>query len=405
MWLQCIKCNSEYDLNEIIYNCKKCGDLLSVMYDWNSIISRSDDRRWRDIPLSVWKYHNFLPQIKESRRITLNEGGTTLYNCKRTGKLFGTKHLYVKNEGENPTGSFKDRGMTVAISKAVQLNMTRVVCASTGNTSSSLSAYAARAGLDATVITPSGETSLGKMVQSVIHGANIVHIDGGFDVALELVLNLIEKHSDVYLLNSINPFRVEGQKTISFEICDQLKHSPEVVVVPVGNAGNITSLWKGFLEFQKLGFIEHLPRMIGVQAEGAAPIAEAFHNDKNNIKPVTRPKTVASAIRIGSPVNWKRALMAVRESEGDLVTVSDHEILYAQNVLSKYEGIFVEPASATSVAAVKKLIDKGQLTGDEEIICITTGHGLKDPEVVSNSTVPEKSIPTNLSSLENALNL
>jgi threonine synthase len=322
------------------------------------------------------------------------------------GKHLGIKQLYVKNEGENPTGSFKDRGMTVGVTKAVELGVKSVICASTGNTSASLAAYAAKAGLQCSVLIPSGKIAYGKLAQAMIYGAKVVQVRGNFDQALDVVLKLSEKHRSIYLLNSINPFRIEGQKSLAYEICDQLnQESPDRVVVPVGNAGNISAIWKGFTEFHKLGVVKMLPRMTGIQAVGAAPIAQAIKNGSDEIVPVGKPETVATAIRIGAPVSWKKALNAIRDSHGTAETVTDAEILDAQKLLARVEGLFVEPASASSIAGLKKLAENGEIDSDERVVCVTTGHGLKDPDTAVQMSEKPLEVDAEIEAIERALGL
>jgi threonine synthase len=293
--------------------------------------------------------------------------------------------LYVKNEGENPTGSFKDRGMTVAISKAKELGKKKVLCASTGNTSASLAAYSARAGMECIVLIPKGKIAAGKMLQVTIYGAKIIQVKGDFDQALKIAIDLADRREEFYLMNSINPFRLEGQKTLAFEILDQLDRKvPDTVIMPVGNGGNISAAWKGFTEYQQLKIVRTRPRMIGIQAQKASPIARAVKRRQEKIQPVHNPQTIATAIRIGSPVNWPKVLAAIKESNGTAETVSDREILDAQRELASLEGIFVEPASAASVAGLKKLIEQRKVDRSERIVCITTGHGLKDPSVIEH---------------------
>jgi len=360
---QCINCGSKYVIDEIVYFCKKCGDLLEVKYDSGELDRAVKKSEWRIAPLAVWRYREFMPIKDSSKIVSLNEGGTGLHLCQRLGKHLGIKQLYVKNEGENPTGSFKDRGMTVGVTKAVELGVKSVICASTGNTSASLAAYAAKAGLQCSVLIPSGKIAYGKLAQAMIYGAKVIQVRGNFDQALDVVLKLSEKHRSIYLLNSINPFRIEGQKSLAYEICDQLnQESPDRVVVPVGNAGNISAIWKGFTEFHELGVVKVLPKMTGIQAVGAAPIAQAIKNGSDTIVPVGKPETLATAIRIGAPVSWKKALIAIRESSGTAETVTDTEILAAQKLLARVEGLFVEPASASSIAGLKKLVENGTLT-------------------------------------------
>ncbi|MCJ7559573.1 threonine synthase, partial [Candidatus Bathyarchaeota archaeon] len=363
-------------------------------------------REWAIAPLSVWRYRDFMPINDFSKIVSLNEGGTGLHLCQRLGKHLGIRQLYVKNEGENPTGSFKDRGMTVGVTKAVELGVKSVICASTGNTSASLAAYAAKAGLQCSVLIPSGKIAYGKLAQAMIYGAKVIQVRGNFDQALDVVLKLSEKHRSIYLLNSINPFRIEGQKSLAYEICDQLnQESPDRVVVPVGNAGNISAIWKGFTEFHKLGVVKMLPRMTGIQAVGAAPIAQAIKNGSDEIVPVGKPETVATAIRIGAPVSWKKALNAIRDSHGTAETVTDAEILDAQKLLARVEGLFVEPASASSIAGLKKLAENGEIDSDERVVCVTTGHGLKDPDTAVQMSEKPLEVDAEIEAIERALGL
>jgi threonine synthase len=338
---------------------------------------------WKYRTIGVWKYRELLPLDHDHYVVTLNEGGTGLHKCERLGKHLGLKKLYVKNEGENPTGSFKDRGMTVAVSKARELGKKRLVCASTGNTAASLAAYSARAGLDCIVIVPKGKVAKGKMLQVMMHGAMIFHVQGDFDAAMESVTQLTEKRRDFYLMNSVNPFRLEGQKTLAYEVCDQLEgKAPDALVLPVGNGGNISAIWKGFTEFHETGLTRNRPRMLGIQAERAAPIARAIKTKSEDVRPVKNPRTVATAIQIGSPVNGSKVLRAIRDSEGSAETVSDREILDAQRTLARLEGIFVEPASAASIAGLERLRESGTIDSSDLVVCVTTGHGLKDPSIV-----------------------
>src|SRR5512139_3464824 len=265
---ECINCKANYGIDEIIYFCKKCGDILEVKFDSNELAQAAKTSDWKTKPLSVWRYRPFMPIHESTKLVTLNEGGTGLHRSPRLGEELGLKNLYVKNEGENPTGSFKDRGMTVGVTKAVELGAKSVICASTGNTSASLAAYAARAGIRCAVLIPSGKIAYGKLAQAIIYGARVIQVRGNFDQALEIVLKISEKHRNIYLLNSINPFRIEGQKSLGYEICEQLDNkSPDRIIVPVGNAGNISAIWKGFTEFQALGFVKSLPKMAGIQAK------------------------------------------------------------------------------------------------------------------------------------------
>lgn len=399
MELRCLQCNETYALDEVLYTCRRCGGLLDVCYDYGVVAKELEGIDWKERPLGVWKYRELLPIIGDVEPLSLGEGGTGLHRCRRLEAELGLRNLYVKNEGENPTGSFKDRGMTVGVTKALQLGFEAVVCASTGNTASSLAAYASRAGLKCIILVPAGKVALGKLAQAVMYGAKVLFVRGNFDDALRLVRKLVEE-AKVYLLNSLNPFRLEGQKTAAFEVCEQLGwRAPDRLIIPVGNAGNITAYWKGFREFQTLGMIRGLPRMTGVQAEGAAPIVKAYNLGLSIMEPEPNPETLASAIRIGNPVNWSRALQAIRESEGIATSVTEEEILEAQKLLASREGIFVEPAAATPVAALKKLLRAGCLDAEETIVCVATGHGLKDPEIALKSCEAPLEIEADLDSL------
>lgn len=403
---ECINCGTKYDINDIVYFCRKCGDLLEVKYDFNELKEKLEKSNWRNVPLSVWRYKDFMPIQDISKIVSLNEGGTGLHSCHKLGKQLGLLQLYVKNEGENPTGSFKDRGMTVGVSKANELGAKKVICASTGNTSASLAAYAAKAGMGCTVLIPAGKIAFGKLSQAMIYGAKVLQVRGNFDQSLDMVLKLAEMHPSIYLLNSINPFRVEGQKSLGFEICDQLDgEAPDRIVVPVGNAGNISAIWKGFTEYHKLGFIKKLPKMTGIQAEGSAPIAQMIKTGSNEMVPVKAPETVATAIRIGAPVSWKKAVNAIRNSGGTAETVTDDEILAAQKLLARVEGIFVEPASASSIAGMIKLVNSGVIGKGERVVCVTTGHGLKDPDTAVKMSEKPIEVDAEMAAIERALGL
>jgi threonine synthase len=318
------------------------------------------------------RYRDYLPVSDKTPIITLNEGNTPLIKATKPKELTGVDlSIYFKFEGANPTGSFKDRGMTVAISKAVEEGSQAVICASTGNTSASAAAYAARAGILSIVLIPEGKIAMGKLAQAIIHGALVMQIEGNFDEALNLVKELIT-HLPMTLVNSINPFRIEGQKTASFEVCDQLGCVPDFHALPVGNAGNITAYWKGYKEYHSAGRSEGLPVMLGFQAAGAAPIVLGH--------PVKNPETIATAIRIGNPASWQMAVNARDESRGRIEMVTDEEIIEAYRLISSKEGIFCEPASAASLAGVRKLCNQGFFKGGETIVCTLTGHGLKDPD-------------------------
>ena len=403
---QCINCKSDYETAEMIYECPRCHDLLEIRYDYERLASEVDTRLWRSRPFSVWRYLEQIPISGKSKIVTLGEGGTGLHKSENLADDLKLNKLRIKFEGENPTGSFKDRGMTVSVSKALEVGTRIVACASTGNTSASLSAYAARAGLRCVVLIPAGKIGQGKLAQAIAHGATILEIEGNFDDALRSAIELTKRDKSIALMNSVNPFRIEGQKTLAFEICDQLDFkSPDVVVVPVGNAGNISAIWKGFEELIKLRIIEKAPRMMGIQAEGAAPIASAYKQKDSEIQIVLRPETIATAIRIGAPASWKKALRAVRDSDGAMETVSDDEILQAQKDIARREGLFVEPASASSVAGLKKLLEQDLIDKDEEIVCVATGHGLKDTQIVTRIGESPIRTKSDIESIETALAL
>lgn len=397
--LKCIECGAEYPKDELIYTCSKCDGLLDVIYDYSSI--ELDMEKLKTESPSVWKYAKLLPVEREP--VTIKEGGTPLYKCDRLAEKIGIKELYVKHEGMNPTGSFKDRGMTVGVSKALELGMKTVACASTGNTSAALAIYGAKAGIPVVVLLPAGKVALGKVAQALMHGAKVLSVRGNFDDALYLVRKLCSQEK-IYLLNSINPFRLEGQKTIGFEIADQLDFKvPDRVVLPVGNAGNITAIYKGFKEFKMFGVTDAIPKMTGIQAEGASPIVKAIKSGAENITPEMNPETIATAIRIGNPVNARKALTAIRESGGTAESVTDEEIIEAQKDLARLEGIGVEPASATSVAGLKKLVDAGIISRDETVVCITTGHLLKDAEEVIGICEPPIVVDAEIGAIRDAI--
>jgi len=315
------------------------------------------------------KYRQYLPLKDNTLAITLHEGDTPLIKLKNF-PLAEKLEIYVKYEGLNPTGSFKDRGMTLAVTKAVEDGSKAVICASTGNTSASAAAYAARAGIKCVVIIPDGKIALGKLSQALMHDAKVIEIDGNFDKALDIVRELGDKYP-ITIVNSINPYRIEGQKTGSFEIIEQLGKVPDYHAIPVGNAGNITAYWKGYTEWHKAGKIDKLPKMIGFQAAGSAPIVEGHTIEK--------PDTIATAIRIGNPASWQQAEAARDESGGAIEKVTDEEITEAQKLLAQTNGIFCEPASAASLAGVIKKNNEGYFKGGETVVCVLTGHGLKDP--------------------------
>ncbi len=340
------------------------------------------------------QYKDYLPITANTPIFTIGEGDTPLVRCDRLAKKLGCGELYFKLEGCHPTGSFKDRGMVVAVAKAMEDGSQAIICASTGNTSASAAAFAAYCGLSCIIIIPRGNISLGKLAQAIVHGAKIVAIDGNFDQALKIVLSITEKHP-VKLVNSLNPYRIEGQKTAAFEIIDVLGDAPDYLFIPVGNAGNITAYWKGFVEYYQAGKAARKPKMMGFQAEGAAPIVRGYAIEK--------PETVATAIRIGNPASWQKATAARDESGGIIDMVSDEEILSAQKLMASEAGIFGEPASAASLAGLIKLSEKGMDFSQKIIACVVTGTGLKDTETALKEAAPFLELPADLATVERAL--
>ena len=322
---------------------------------------------WRGI---IEEYRARLPATEATPLVTLQEGGTPLIRAHRLSQLTGLE-VYLKYEGANPTGSFKDRGMTLAVSKAVENGAKAIVCASTGNTSASAAAYASRAGIVCAVLIPRGKVAPGKLAQALVHGARVIELDGNFDQALEITRKL-ESSYPVTLVNSINPYRIEGQKTGAFEVCDALGRAPDLHLIPVGNAGNITSYWRGYREYRRDGVIDALPRMFGFQAQVASPLVKGH--------PVDDPRTIATAIRIGNPASWDGARSAAGDSGGGISAVRDKDILEAYRLVARDEGLFCELASAASVAGLLQLHASGALPSSGVAVCVLTGNGLKDPD-------------------------
>jgi threonine synthase len=361
----------------------------------------------------IARYHDFLPINDKTPIISLGEGDTPLIYCPQLSARLGRDcDVFVKNEGVNPTGSFKDRGMTVAVSKAMERGARALICASTGNTSASAAAYAARAGIACAVVLPGGKIASGKLLQAFAYGAKIVAIDGNFDDALRIVRELGE-HGDFAIVNSINPYRIAGQKTAAFEIVDEIGDAPNFHLLPVGNAGNITAYWAGYQEYRsgqrtcperQSNRSTKLPAMIGFQAAGAAPI---FHN-----RLIEKPETIASAIRIGNPASWKQARAVIDESHGAIDILSDEEIIAAQAWLARHEGIFVEPASAAAIAGLFKCCDSNEavysfrkISEGSRIVCTVTGHGLKDPDVIMQRMGELKPVAATVSDVQHAIGL
>ncbi|HEX9889575.1 MAG TPA: threonine synthase [Nitriliruptorales bacterium] len=354
-------------------------------------MSASGAHVWRGV---IEEYHDRMPVGDDTAIVTLREGGTPLIHSERLSELTGCE-VHLKFEGANPTGSFKDRGMTVAITKAVEAGAQAVICASTGNTSAAAAAYAAKAGLVCGVIVPKGKIALGKLAQALVHGARVLQLDGNFDQALMICQTLEEKYP-VTGVNSTNPYRIDGQRSGAWEVCDQLGRAPDVHVMPVGNAGNITAYWRGYREYHADGVIQRLPVMRGYQAAGANPIVQG--------KPVPDPQTIATAIRIGNPVSWEQAVEAAARSGGSIRDVTDREILQSYREVAR-EGVFCEMASAASVAGLKRLHASGELERGQTVVCVLTGHGLKDPDWAIAGAAQPPVIPVDVDAAAEKLDL
>lgn len=346
---------------------------------------------WRGV---IEEYRDRMPVDDDTSIVTLREGGTPLIHSEHLSELTGCE-VHLKYDGANPTGSFKDRGMTMAITKAVEAGAEAVICASTGNTSAAAAAYAGKAGLTCGVVVPAGKIAMGKLAQAFVHGAEVIQIDGNFDHALQICRTLDEKYP-VELVNSVNPFRIEGQKSGAFEVCDQLGRAPDVHVMPVGNAGNITAYWKGYREYHADGVVGDLPVMRGYQAAGAAPIVHG--------KVVEAPETIATAIRIGNPASWQWAVEAAEESHGSIRAVTDDEILHGYRTVARH-GVFAEPASAASIAGLFQLHEAGELEPGQVVVCVLTGHGLKDPDVAIADAPDPVVLPNDVDAVAERLGL
>ena len=374
--LKCIGCKREVDEAEEYTNCPHDGLPLEVVMNYEVIGQRINQHALRQMPPTATKYLDFYPIRNKSRVITLNEGGTPLYHAKNLGKELGLKGLYIKVEGANPTGAFKDRGTMVEITKAIELGKKAVVCASSGNMAASVSAYCAKANMPAYVLVPQG-TPIGKLAQTLAYGARIIQIRGSYDAAAKLTRAIAVKNG--HYLAGDYAYRLEGQKSQAFEIAEQLGwRAPDRLFIPIGCGTNGSAIWKGFREYRMLGFTDNLPKMVGVQARGADPVITAF-NGKRSIEPIAIPKTVASAICVGDPLDGRKIINALNESNGAAVSVEDEDILEAEKLLARMESIFVEPSAATSLAALQQMVAAGAVDKDETIVLVMTGVGLKDP--------------------------
>lgn len=371
--LKCIGCGAYYHINRTDYRCDKCNSLLEVNHK---------DVEWQVYPINgVWKYKEMIhPSLPEEFIVTLGEGATTMYQSDKLSMHTGIDNLYLKHEGRNPTGSFKDRGMTVAISEANRLGKTHAICASTGNTSSSAAAYTSYGNMGLTVVIPSGKITKSKLAQAVAYGANIEMVDGSFDDALSKVIESIGNENKPYPVNSINPWRLEGQKSIIYELVEDLT-SIDYIAVPSGNLGNISAFGKAIREMKELGVLYDIPKLVSVQAEGASPFYRMMSEGLDTLVPERDPQTIASAIRIGNPVNWPKAKQAMNYTNGIAVSVTDEEISSAKKFVD-LSGIGCEPASAASVAGIKKLREEGIVDKKDVVACVLTGHILKDTDII-----------------------
>lgn len=393
-YLICITCHSEYSTNGVIYTCSKCDGLLDFVGCLNKYTGKELIEKWerrlstigggRENAFDksgVWRYRELLPEAHEEDIVTLTEGNTPIWDGRRSASYAGVDKIDFKHLGMNPTGSFKDLGMTTGITQAKRLGATGVACASTGNTSASMAAYAARAGMNAVVFIPAGQIAIGKLAQALDYGAEVKQIDGNFDDAMRLVRKE-SVDTGLYLLNSVNPFRLEGQKTTAFELMQQRNWIvPDRIVVPGGNLGNSSAITKGFHELFTIGIINKMPKLTIVQAEGAAPLYKTWKEGGGELIRVANPHTLASAIKIGSPVSWQKALNALKLSDGNVEIVSEKEIAEAKAMIGR-DGIGCEPASAVTLAGIKKLAASGDIKPNEDIVAILTGNLMKDPDYI-----------------------
>ncbi len=369
--LKCHYCGAEYTIDRNIYTCDKCGNILDV-YHYDMEYSLTGLK-------GVWKYKNLIhPGINDGTIISKGEGNTNLYSNSRISEFSGIDKIFLKHEGENPTGSFKDRGMTVAVSEAIRLKFNKTLCASTGNTSAAAASYSSFAGIESYVIIPEKNISANKLFQAIAYGANIVDIEGDFDSAMDNVRKTITKRNDFYVLNSLNPWRIEGQKTIIYEIMEKIK--PDFITFPAGNLGNTSAFGKALMDLKSLGVIDDVPRLVAIQAEGASPFYNYINGKQESIIPV-KAETIASAIKIGNPVNYKKAKRSLEFTRGIVEKVSDDQIMEAKRAIDR-AGIGCEPASAAAVAGVKKLRDAGIMHKGDTVASILTGHILKDVSII-----------------------
>lgn len=375
--LKCVKCKAKFDESVEYTNCLKCGSPLEVMFDYDKLAERINIHALKSMPVKATKYVDFYPIRDKRKTVSLDEGGTPLYHCKNLGKKLGLKNLFIKHEGMNPTGAFKDRGTMVEITKALELNKKAVVVASSGNMAASVSAYCAKSNLPAYVLVPQG-TPIGKLSQTLAYGARIIQVRGTYDTAASLTREISEKH-DFYLAGDY-AYRLEGQKSQAFETIEQLNwQAPDKVFVPIGCGTNSSAIWKGYKEYNWLGLTDELPEIVGVQATGSSPVVDSFNKKLDHVEAINNPSTVSGAICVGNPLDGLKILNALKESKGHAVKVDDDSTLENEKLLAKTESIFVEPASATNLAALRQMLDAGKIDKDEKIVLVLTGLGLKDP--------------------------
>ncbi len=390
-FLQCIEptCRAKFATTSIIYTCEVCNGLLDLVHEVKAFDPAQLKKLWDErlaskIPANqsgVWRFRELLPEVEEANIVTMLEGNTQIFDAPRSAEFAGMKRLAFKHLGMNPTGSFKDLGMTTGVTQAAKLGAKSVACASTGNTSASMAAYAARAGIKAIIFIPSGQIALGKLSQALDYGATVVQIDGDFDDALRLVRD-ITKDSPMYLLNSVNPFRVEGQKSIAYEMLQQRDWKiPDRIVVPGGNLGNSSAIAKGLKELLEMGMIERMPKITIIQAAGANPLYQMWSAGAQSLTPVKGASTLATAIKIGDPISWQKAIRGLHCSNGEVEQVDEQEIADAKAIIGR-DGIGCEPASAVTLAGIKKMTADGRINPDEDVVAILTGHVLKDPDYV-----------------------
>ncbi len=377
--MRCMECGWTYSLDDMVYRCERCDYPLEVQYDYDIMASTSSRETFKNRGWTIWRYRELLPIRDVSNIISSGEGGTPLLRSMRLAKALGVESLYLKDETRNPTWSFKDRGTSVGVSKAVEIGARAVGCVSTGNMAASTAAYAAKAGIKSIVIIPHG-TPLEKIAQMLICGAEVVALKAPYPEIYRVALDASREYG-IYMVHSDAPMRVEGQKTASFEIAEQLEwRAPDWVIVPTSSAGNLSAHWKGWKEMHKIGLVDELPRMVCIQAEGNSPIVRAFKRGRNHVEPFKEARTIAHAIANPDPPSGRRALKVLHESKGKAEAVSDKEIMEAQKLLAETEGLFAEPAGAAPVAGLKRLLKEGTIDGSEIMVCVITGAGVKDVE-------------------------